>query len=156
MQATWPSNSWSGRTIEYHRAQIRGAFGYREATRADEQRLAEWLAEEVCSVELREDRQRDALLSRCREERLEPPGRIARLIGSARRLADERFCERTVARLSALAIERLEELVAERSQAGDGTVGGGRGLLAELRSDPGPAGLESLLAAGLKRAPATL
>ena len=26
---------WSGRTIEYHRAQIRSAFGYREATRGE-------------------------------------------------------------------------------------------------------------------------
>lgn len=138
---------WSGRTIEYHRAQIRGAFGYREATRADEQRLADWL-EEVCTVELREGRQRDALLSRCREERLEPPGRISRLIGSARRLADERFCERTVARLPQLAIERLEELIAERTEEHDvdRSVGGGQGMYAELRSDPGPAGLESLLA----------
>ena len=41
-----------GRTIKYHRAQIRRAFGFREPTRADEQRLTEWLAEEVCSVEL--------------------------------------------------------------------------------------------------------
>jgi len=62
---------WSGRTIEYHRAQIRRAFGFREPTRADELRLTEWLAGEVCSVEVREERQRDALLSRCREERLE-------------------------------------------------------------------------------------
>ena len=66
---------------------------------ADEQRLADWLADDVCSVEPRDERQRDALLSRCREERLEPPGRIGRLIGSARRLADGRFCARTVARL---------------------------------------------------------
>ena len=85
-----------------------------------------------------------ALLARCREERLEPPGRIARLLGSARRLADERFCAGTVARLDQLAVERLEELVADdepRSEA----AGGGLGLFAELRSDPGPPGLDSLL-----------
>jgi Domain of unknown function (DUF4158) len=79
--------SWSARAIKYHRAQIRRAFGYRAPTRGDEQRLADWLADEMCSVEPREDRQRAALLSRCREERLEPPGRIGRVIGSARRLA---------------------------------------------------------------------
>src|SRR5699024_5931759 len=27
---------WSGRTIEYHRAQVRAAFGFREFTRGDE------------------------------------------------------------------------------------------------------------------------
>jgi hypothetical protein len=40
---------WSGRTIKYHRAQIRRAFGFREPTRADELRLTERLAGEVCS-----------------------------------------------------------------------------------------------------------
>lgn len=43
---------WSGRTIEYDRAQIRDAFGFREFTRGDEDKLAGWLAEEVCPVEL--------------------------------------------------------------------------------------------------------
>jgi hypothetical protein len=42
---------WSGRTIKYHRAQIRHAFDFREPTRADEQRLTDWLAGDVCSVE---------------------------------------------------------------------------------------------------------
>ena len=31
---------WSGRTIEYHRAQIRAELGFREPTVADEQQLA--------------------------------------------------------------------------------------------------------------------
>ncbi len=56
---------WSGRTIKYHRAQIREAYGFREATRADEDHLAAWLSEEVCPVELSEDRLREALLARC-------------------------------------------------------------------------------------------
>jgi Domain of unknown function (DUF4158) len=55
---------WSGRTIKYHRAQIRDALGFREVTRADEHRLIDWLAE-ICPGVLGEDRQRDALLSLC-------------------------------------------------------------------------------------------
>ena len=35
------SYRWTGRTIEYHRAQIRGAFGFREFTRGDEDKLAD-------------------------------------------------------------------------------------------------------------------
>ena len=38
---------WSGRTIEYHRAQIRSERGFREATVDDEQQLAGWLAREL-------------------------------------------------------------------------------------------------------------
>lgn len=65
--------SWSGRTIEYHRAQIRAALGFRQTTEGDEARLAQWLAEEVCPVELDRRRLGEALLARCKAERLEPP-----------------------------------------------------------------------------------
>jgi hypothetical protein len=66
-----------------------------------------------------------------------------RLLGTARTASEQRFCVRTVERLPAEAIDRLEELFA----AGPGNVGiaGGRGLLAELKADPGPLGLETLL-----------
>jgi hypothetical protein len=74
---------WSGRTIKYHREQVRAAFGFREFTRGDEDKLAGWLAEEVCPVELREEQLREVLLVRCRTERIEPPGRIDRIVGSA-------------------------------------------------------------------------
>jgi len=66
--------SWSGRSITYHREQIRDVFGFREFTRGDEDKLAGWLAEEVCPVELRDPQLREALLVRCRAERVEPVG----------------------------------------------------------------------------------
>lgn len=91
--------SWSSRSIEYHRAQIRTAFGFREFSRGDEDKLAGWLAEQVCPVELREDRLRQAVLVRCRAEGIEPPGRLDRIIGSARSTFEQRFCQRTVERL---------------------------------------------------------
>ncbi|MEX0657869.1 MAG: DUF4158 domain-containing protein [Egibacteraceae bacterium] len=69
------SYDWSGRTIKYHRAQIREAYGFGEATGNDEDHLAAWLSEEVCPVELSQDRLREALLARCRAEHIEPPGR---------------------------------------------------------------------------------
>ena len=37
----WREYKWSGRTIEYHRAQIRTFFGFREATVADFHSLSE-------------------------------------------------------------------------------------------------------------------
>ena len=39
---------WSGRTFEYHRAQIRTFLGFRECTVADAGKLTAWLAEDVC------------------------------------------------------------------------------------------------------------
>jgi hypothetical protein len=121
-----------GRTIEYHRAQIRAAFGFREFTRADEDKLADWLSTEVCPVELRDEQLREALLVRCRAERLEPPGRIDRIVGSARAAFEQRFCDRTVGRLDEHCTEWLEDLAS-------------RELLAELKADPGKVGLETFL-----------
>jgi Domain of unknown function (DUF4158) len=83
--------AWSGRTIEYHRAQIREALDFRESTRDDEERLVSWLADEVCPIELSEDRLREAVLARCRADRIEPPGRIDRILGSARASFERQF-----------------------------------------------------------------
>ena len=41
----YPRYDWSGRTIEYHRAQIRAFLGFREATVQDGHELVVWLAE---------------------------------------------------------------------------------------------------------------
>ncbi len=132
---------WSGRTIEYHRAQVREAFGFREFSRGDEDKLASWLASDVCPVELRDEQLCEALLVQCRSERIEPPGRIGRVIGSARTSFEKQFCERTVSRLSETSIDRLSNLIA----TGAAPLASGRNLLAELKSDPGKVSLETLL-----------
>jgi TnpA family transposase len=123
---------WGGRAIERHRMQIRAAFGFRMFTRADEDNLAGWLVSEVCPVELRDEQLREALLVQCRAERLEPPGRVDRIIGSARAAFEQQFCDRIVNRLGEHCAERLEDLAS-------------RQLLAELKADPGQVGLETLL-----------
>lgn len=138
------SYDWSGRTIKYHRAQIRDAYGFREATRADEEHLAAWLSDEVCPVELSDARLREALLARCRAQRIEPPGRQERVLAAANAAFDKRFCAQVVARLSADTQRRLEELIADTS-GDDGPAVGRRGVLAELKADPGQLGLETLL-----------
>ena len=66
---------WSGRTIEYHRAQIRDHLCFRVATLEDQERLTAWLAESVAQAERRADRVREGLLAKFREERIEPPTR---------------------------------------------------------------------------------
>jgi TnpA family transposase/DNA-binding cell septation regulator SpoVG len=129
--------SWTGRTIEYHRSQIRAALGFREATRNDEEALAIWLAQEVCPVELREERLRSAVLARCRGERIEPPGRIERILGAASTMFEQRFCQQIMDRLSDETAGHLEGLVADDDD--------GRSFLVELKADPGHLGLETLV-----------
>jgi len=150
--AVFAAYAFTGRTIEYHRRQIRTALGFREATHGDRDKLTVWLAEQVCPSELNPDQQRQALLAKCRAERIEPPGRgsVDKILGGANRSADERFCATTVGRLGAPATQRLEELVAAdkptADQAGaDEDDAELAGAFAELKADPGPLGLETLL-----------
>ncbi|MBT2445369.1 Tn3 family transposase [Streptomyces sp. ISL-36] len=123
-----------------HRKQIREALGFRPSTLADEEQLTEWLAVEVCPVELVEDRQREALVVECRERKIEPPGRtrIEKVLVAARGRWEKAFCTRAIERLGAVGTARLLALVGEDNE--DGTA-----LLAALKRDPGAVGLESLL-----------
>ncbi|MFF8730983.1 DUF4158 domain-containing protein [Streptomyces sp. NPDC015171] len=129
-----------GRTVEYHRKQIREALGFRPSTVADEKALAEWLAVEVCPVELVEDRQREALLIECRARKIEPPGRtrVEKVLVAARGKWEKTFCAHTIGHLGEAGTARLLSLVAEDNEAGTA-------LLAALKRDPGAVGLASLL-----------
>jgi hypothetical protein len=144
----WAAYDWSERAIKRHRTEIRGAFGFRECTKEDHAQLTEWLAVELCGVELNRDRLAEAVVARCRKDRLEPPtpGRIARLVGSAVSTFEERFCAATVGRLSAATRSRLDDLIAEDAGADEESAGGGGTFFTELKADPGALGLDSLLA----------
>src|SRR5215216_5495169 len=52
----YPGYEWSGRTIEYHRAQIREFLGFGEVTVRDGNELVTWLAEQVLHQESRRPR----------------------------------------------------------------------------------------------------
>jgi len=127
---------WAGSTIEYHRRQIREALGFRESTRADEDALIAWLATEICPMVLSDEGVRAAMLARCREVKIEPPGRtrVERILGACRARFEKAFCEQVTGRLSAESTTALGELAK-----------GTDGFLAELKSDPGRLGLETLL-----------
>jgi len=132
---------WGSRAIKYHRAQIRKAFGFREASRGDEAKLTAWLGAEVAPTETSDRVLVEALLARCRAERIEPPGRMERIVAGARTMATTALCERTVSRLPVEVVERLETMAG--SDAAPGT--GGPELLAEIKADPAQLGLETFL-----------
>jgi hypothetical protein len=121
----WGVYDWSGRAIKRHRMEVRAAFGFRKCTQEDQAQLAQWLAAELCPVELSRDRLAEAVVARCRNDRLEPPApaRVTRLVASAVNTFEEGFCTTTVERLSATSRSRLDELVAE-DDGDEGSVGG--------------------------------
>ena len=134
--AAFGKYSWTSRAMKYHRTQIRKAFGTRPPSEPDEERWAAWLAAEVCPVETARRRLAAALRQRCRTEHIEPPaeGQIERVVASALRRFEDAFAAGVVTRLGSGACARLEELLGQEGQ------------LAALKADPGPLGLDTLLA----------
>jgi Domain of unknown function (DUF4158) len=116
---------WTGRTIEYHRAQIRGHLGFRECSVADADKLTAWLAEHVACKERRPEQIRVELLARCRTESIEPstPGRCDRIVGAALRAAEEMLTARISARITVESTERIVALVAGADQEDDAVPG---------------------------------
>ena len=140
----WGQYPWSGRTFERHRALVREVLGFREATVSDYPGLTRWLVEEVLPEEHGETRVREALLRRCREIRIEPPGqtRLTRIVASAITEFDARFCDATYGVLSECHRSELDALVAQ-----DPRDPSARALLHTLREDPGNVSLKNIRSA---------
>lgn len=132
---------WTGRTVEYHRAQIRAHLGFRECSVADAERLTEWLAGNVCEAERRPELVREELLVRCPSERIEPPA-ADRIVRSALHQAEQMLTARVVSRLPADTAARLRALVSV-DVADDDT--GEDSVLALIKSVPGNVSLDSML-----------
>ena len=149
---TWEQYSWNGRSIEYHRAQIRQQLGFREASVADGEALVIWLGKEVLTTTHRPEHLKEALYQRCREIRIEPPtpDRVERLIRSALQQFENQLGERVLHRLSPVTRKKLDSLLtADEAKEGDTqtseTADSGPAVLHDLRADPGRPSLDNLL-----------
>lgn len=136
---------WSGRTIEYHRNQIRDHFGFRECSVIDADKLTDWLAVNIASSERNPDRVREELLRRCRAEQIEPPAqaRVTRIVRSALYNAEETWFTVIAAQLSPDTISRIVALVDDA--ADDDGEEDQESVLALVKSVPGNVSLESML-----------
>ena len=147
----WAQYAWDGRTIEYHRAQIRQHCGFREATVADGETLVTWLCAHRVPTTRRPDHLKAAMLQRCRDLRIEPPTpeRLERLIRSAVHREDTRVGMAILQQLSATTQAQLGALLGpDEAPAPDPDTPASptidRALLQELRAAPGRATLDNL------------
>jgi len=146
--AAWADYDWRGRTIEYHRAQIRAALGFREATDEDAAVLGGWLGEQALALERRHDRLVAAGRERCRSLQIEPPSseRLDRLVRSALHRQEEAFCAALLVRLLPGDVAGLDALL----RASDPSPGNGEDAapgppaLLVLRTGTGQARLQSV------------
>lgn len=150
----WLRYDWSGRTIKYHRAQIRDFFGFREATASDGEEVASWLFEEVLPAEQDAGKLREAFHKRCRALKIEPPTprRVERLVASASRRFEESFCASVSGRLPEDALAKMDALLATGDRDANGAESDDpapgdtrRSVLAWIKADPGRASLEAVL-----------
>ena len=123
-----------GPVDQYHRSQIRMAYGTRPPAEDDERRWAQWLAEESARRSKR-DRLAAALRRRCRSEKVEPPSRARSSEWSPRAAAG-----------SMMPSPRRPPAARGRGVRPTGGPAVAAGVLAGLKSDPGPLGLDTLLA----------
>lgn len=142
----WPDYPWQGRTIEYHRAQIRSLLGFREPTVADGVALTAWLTEQVGAYDRHLERAKMALLERCRSQKIEPPApdRLERMVRSAIHTYDEKLCEVVCRRVTPETRARLRALLLPSRVAPQTEAPLVPAVLQELRADPGPASLETV------------
>src|SRR6266496_4009597 len=85
--------AWQGRTIEYHRAQIREALGFRESSVADGEQMQQRLITEVLPQEHQDERLREQAYAWFRRRHLEAPtpDRLTRLIRSAAHTFEQEY-----------------------------------------------------------------
>lgn len=155
----WLRYDFSGRTITYHRAQIRQFFGFREATASDGEEVASWLLEEVLPAEQDANKLREIFYERCYALKIEPPtpGRMERLVASASRRFEERFCSSVLGRMPKDALAKMDALLATGEREHEGTDLGdlewdaepgearSSSVLTWVKADPGRASLEAVL-----------
>jgi TnpA family transposase len=138
----------ASRTWKRHRAEIRIALGFREATVADAEAIENWLRDQIPAIGVIPDQLTTLLVTRCRELSIEAPtpDRVDRIVRAAIYAHEERFHATILSRLSSETRTRLDALLrpaegeSENTEA-DPAVQPVPALLLRLRADPGRPGL---------------
>ena len=108
---------WQGRSIKYHRAQIREFFGFQETKVSDAFELTNWLAEQALIYELKFEQLKLAAVARLRNLKLEPPtdSRLERIIRSAIRNFESKFFRDITSQLSNQSKKWIDDFLKEKA-----------------------------------------
>lgn len=139
---------WNGRTIKYHRAQIRDLLGFREITVEESQQIVEWLSENVVVYDRNLESIKIAFYQRCQHLCLEPPTpeRIERLVRSCLRQQEETFCHQVASKLLPKVQLELDSLLTVPEVIDNTELNyNPTSKFQELKADSGPATLDSFL-----------
>ncbi|WP_407309922.1 DUF4158 domain-containing protein [Desulfosporosinus sp. SB140] len=111
--ALYAQYDWAGRSITYHRTQIREFFGFREDTTQDAQDITDWLCKNVLYHDQEFEHVKDMVYKRFRELKIVPPTpeRIERLIRSAVSTFEEQFFKATYEKIPNASLAKLDALI---------------------------------------------
>ncbi len=134
---------WQGRTIEFHRSQIRNLLNFKAWGQEHRKELIEWLKKSVIAKHFKHDQVKAEALTYLRNNQIEPPANdsLERIVSSAKSGWEEKFfrdISRKIARNSRLLIDTV--LSAEIS--GDKNIMSFR----EIKSDPNNISVKSIKA----------
>jgi TnpA family transposase len=139
--------SFSGRTFERHRAEIRSFLGWKEFTVEDAAEFTNWLCKKVLVYERQPHALEAGFYQRLRELKLEPPTpeRIERLIRSAVKTTEKKFCTGIFQQLSFETLRKMDTLLKTRDGLDDDQNQFKQSVFNFLKQDPGRTSLKSIL-----------
>ena len=150
--SVFPQYNWQGRARKNHRADIRAFQGFRSFTADDTSTLELWLRQAIMPSDQNLQHLYEVVLDWCRDHRIEPPThhRIERLIRSALHRYETEFFDTIVQRIPPTTQARLDDLLElEQNDATSAPMSDEASIIAtpfsQLKTDPGPVGLASIL-----------
>ena len=142
------SYKWDGRTIMYHKAEIRMHFNFRKSTTEDAENMIEWLSKLVFSYNENTDNLVQLTYDKYKELQVEPPAldRITRIVKAAIHKNENQFFQEVFKKLSKDTILKIDSLInnlisSEKKEVNCET----EITFTELRADPGRTSLDSIL-----------
>jgi hypothetical protein len=110
---------WQGRSIKYHRSQIRQFLGFRQATLPDLHQMTNWLTHTLVKGEQRVEMLKAAAYQRWREFKIEPPtpDQVERMIRSVLHAHEENCFDQIFQRLPLTTLKELDTLLDEGSDS---------------------------------------
>lgn len=104
---------WNGRTITYHRKQIREFFGFKEFSIKNVSELKNWLINNIIPIHYEIEYIKKKLFDRFGELKIEPPSlnRVNRIINSALNTYENTLFDNTLNKLTSECIQKIDAFV---------------------------------------------
>ncbi|MEO0373919.1 MAG: Tn3 family transposase [Cyanobacteria bacterium P01_A01_bin.17] len=118
-ESLYQQYNWQGRSIKYHRAEIRARLGFHPMGLSDYRVLKQWLIDHILPQVVDERLIKQSLYEELRARKIEPPtyARLERLMNSAQRQFETQLCASIMQQLPKPCRQRLDKLAGPQSDS---------------------------------------